>query len=146
MSLPTQARMFAGRLDVAPLAGVFFLLVIFLLLLTHLAPVPGVTVKLPEAGLPEGAVGPDWLVVVMDDEGRLYFNQQITTAARLQEDLVRRLKAADTRLPLVLQAGASVRLQALVSFYALCRQIGIEEVKLQTRPPALTPGGLAPPP
>ena len=141
MSLPTHARMFAGRLDAAPFIGVFFLLVIFLVLLTHLAPVPGVTVKLPEAGLPEGAVGPDWLVVVMDDAGRLYFNQQITTEARLIEDLVRRLKAADAPVPLVLQAGAGVRLQDLVSFYALCRQAGIEDVKLQTRPPTLTVGG-----
>lgn len=140
MSLPTHARMFAGRLDAAPFVGVFFLLVMFLLLLTHLAPVPGVAVKLPEAGLPERAVGPDWLVVVMDDAGRLYFNQQITTEARLREDLVGKLKGADAPGTVVLQAGASVRLQDVVSFYSLCRQAGIEDVKLQTRPPALTGG------
>lgn len=138
MSLPTQARMFAGRLDVAPFVCVFFLLLIFLLLLTHLAPVPGVAVKLPEAGLPEAALGPDGLVVVMDDEGRLYFNQQLKTETRLREELAQRARVGNARLPLVLQAGANVRLQALVSFYALCRQAGIEEVKLQTRPPTLS--------
>jgi biopolymer transport protein ExbD len=133
--------MFAGRLDVAPFAGVFFLLVILLLLLTHLAPVPGVTVRLPEANLPDGAIGPDWLVVVMDAEGRLYFNQQITTGARLRDDLAGRLRTADAPVPVVLQAAASARLEDLISFYALCRQAGIEDVKLQTRSDPLTPGG-----
>jgi len=143
MSLPTQARMFTGRLDVAPFACVFFLVLIFLLLLTHLAPVPGVSVTLPEASLPEAGVGPDWVVVVMDDEGRLYFDQQITTEERLREDLGRRLKAGRPAGPLVLQAGARVRLQDVVRFYALCRQAGIEEVKLQTRPPAFRAGRAA---
>ncbi len=132
--------MFTGRLDVAPFACVFFLLVIFLVLLSHLAPVPGIPVMLPEAQLPDDVPGPDGVVVILDAEGRLYFNQQITTAGRLSQELSRRLKAAGGPLPLVLQAGAGVRLQDLVSFYALCRQVGIHQVKLQTRPAPLSGG------
>ncbi|MCZ7637180.1 MAG: biopolymer transporter ExbD [Verrucomicrobia bacterium] len=135
MSLPTNARMFAGRLDVAPFASVFFLLLIFLLLMTHLAPVPGVPVDLPDAELPDAVAGPDWLVVVMDGAGRTYFNQQIITDERLREELTARLQSAGTALPLVLQADAGVPLEDLVRFYALCRSAGIGKVKLQTRAP-----------
>lgn len=140
MSLPTQARMFTGRLDVAPFACVFFLLLIFLLFLTHLVPVPGVGVRLPETSVLEVGSAPDWLVVVMDDEGRLYFNQQITSEERLREDLTRRVKGGPPPGLLVLQAGARVRLQDLVRFYALCRQAGVEEIKLQTRQPVFGSG------
>lgn len=143
MSLPTHARMFTGRLDVAPFACLFFLLVIFLVLLTHLAPVPGVTVSLPEARLTEVAVGPDWLVVVMDDGGRLYFSQQLVSPDRLREELRRQLTTPEAPRRLVLQASAEVELQKLVSFYALCREAGVEEVKLQTRSPVFEARGSA---
>jgi biopolymer transport protein ExbD len=127
--------MFAGRLDVAPFACVFFLLLIFLLLVTHLAPVPGVPVELPDAELPDAAMGPDWLVVVMDGAGRTYFNQQIITDDRLREELAARLLSAGVPMPLVLQADAGVPLEDLVRFYALCRSVGLGKVKLQTRAP-----------
>jgi biopolymer transport protein ExbD len=131
--------MFTGRLDVAPFACVFFLLVIFLLLLTHLAPLPGVPVTLPESETLEIPLGPDWLVVVVDDQGRFYFEQQMTSEVRLQADLVAKLRQAGAALPLVVQADAGVPLRDLVRLYGVCRRAGIASVKLQTRPPALAP-------
>lgn len=143
MSLPTNARMFAGRLDVAPFACVFFLLLIFLLLLTHLAPVPGVAVRVPEAERTDVAGAPDWLVVVMDSAGRVYFSQQLTTDERLLGELTAMRRRAGAPMPLVLQADAGVRLQDLVRFYALCRAAGIVNVKLQTRSPFSGPRPVA---
>ena len=48
MKFPRNARIFRGRLDVAPFAAVFFLLATFLLL-GSLVYTPGVRLELPEA-------------------------------------------------------------------------------------------------
>ena len=48
MKFPRNARMFKGHLDAAPLASVFFCLLIFVLL-ASLIYTPGVRIELPEA-------------------------------------------------------------------------------------------------
>ncbi len=129
-----QHQWFTGTADFAPVGSVFLLVLIFFLLQSHLAPVPGVPVELPmiESGLP--AFGPDCQVVVVDREGRLFYRQQLITDAAL----VRQLSDFNTRPSeqalLVIQADRSLRLERLAEVYALCRQAGITHLKLQTRP------------
>ena len=50
MKFPRQAKIFRGQLDVAPFAGVFFLLAIFLLLHSSLVLPTGVQLQLPDSG------------------------------------------------------------------------------------------------
>lgn len=135
-SLPPRLE---GKLDVAPPACVFFLLVMFLALSSHLAPTPGVRVVLPEAGLPVLTAVGDMLVVVLDREGRLFYDQQITTEERLERDLVRRAMGSSSGVELVLQADRDVRLEQLARLYALCLRAGVTNLKIQTRPERLLP-------
>lgn len=145
-----QVRWFSGQLDVAAFACVFFLLVIFLVLLTHLAPVPGVRIDLPEAALTEPPSGVDWLVVVADKEGRLFFNQQVISeadlAGALADALAARTTGGTSNVELVLQADTEVSLGQLARFYALSRQAGLTRLKLQTRPsrPLVPPAQASP--
>jgi biopolymer transport protein ExbD len=132
--------MFTGQLDAASFACVLFLLLIFLVLSTQFAPTPGVLVKLPPVEVPDASSAPDWLVVAVDREGRLYFNQQVTTAEKLTADLAEKIRVAGRPVPLVLQADAEVQNAELIRLYALCRRLGINEVKLQTRPGLFDPG------
>ena len=56
MRFPHNTKIFRGQLDAAPFLGVFFLLLIFLLLNSSLVFTPGVEIQLPEtANVP----GPD---------------------------------------------------------------------------------------
>lgn len=135
MHLPLRARMYVGHFDMAPFACVFFLVLIFLLLQTQLAPVPGVRVRLPEVSLVDDTPVVDGLVVVVDKENQLYFEQQITTEAKLQSDLEMKRGKLGGKVQVVLQADEEVQNRTLSRLFALCRKAGINEVKLQTRPP-----------
>lgn len=135
MHLPRHARMFAGQFDMAPFACVFFLVLMFLLLQTQLAPVPGVQVRLPKVSLVDDARAGDGLVVVVDKENRLYFEQQITTEEKLQSDLAAKREKLGGKVQVLFQADAEVQNRTLTRLFALCRRAGIDEIKLQTRPP-----------
>ncbi len=125
--------MFTGQLDMAPFACVFFLLLLFLLLQTQLAPVPGVPVRLPEVNLVDQARTGDALVVAVDKLNRLYFEQQITSEEKLEADLATKQAMLGGKVQVLLQADAEVQNRTLARLFALCRRAGVEEVKLQTR-------------
>ncbi|MBM3881504.1 MAG: hypothetical protein FJ387_17560 [Verrucomicrobia bacterium] len=144
MKFPRNVRLFTGQLDVAPFAAVFFLLVLFVLLQSSLAPTPGVRVQLPMATppAPPGTDAPA-LVVTVDRHEQLYFDHQVTDQARLRAQL--RLKVQQSREPLtlIIQADASVRHAAIVRVASVAGNAGIGQVLIKTRPPLFSEG--APP-
>lgn len=125
---------FSGVGDFAPVASVFFLLLIFLLLQSHLAPVPGVPVELPVVETVSPIPGPDSQVVVVDRAGRLFFRQQLTTDAALIRQLADEVARTQGQALLVIQADRDLNLGRLAEVYALCRRAGVNRLKLQTRP------------
>lgn len=135
MKFPRNARIFRGQLDVAPFAGVFFLLVIFLLLHSSLVFTPGVRIQLPEADGPAlpGLAKPS-AMVVMDLNGQLYYENQVIEELELRK----RLKAAVKKnrdLVLIIQADKSVRLDAFFRLSKWAGEIGIREVLMAARSP-----------
>ena len=58
MRLPRNVRIFRGQLDAAPFLGVFFILLMFILLHTSLVSHPGVEIQLPFSGELPGPDGP----------------------------------------------------------------------------------------
>src|SRR5260370_2859357 len=74
MKFNRNARIFKGQMDAAPVAAVFFLLLIFMLL-ASLVYTPGVPIHLPVA---DGLAGTDKRTVAVagDAKGRLYFQKQ----------------------------------------------------------------------
>ena len=136
MKHPRNLKPFTGRLDVAPFAGVFFLLVMFLLLQSPLAPLPGVRIQLPSVdsrSLP-GVANPA-VVVAVDRLGLIYFHQQAVTEAGLREKLTALRAAAGEPLTLVLKADEVVPQGTVVRLAAMARSVGIEEVVISTWPP-----------
>ena len=71
MRYPVSVKPFRGQLDVAAFAGVFLLLVVFLLL-TRLVYTPGVRLQLPAATDLPGTDRPT-VEVAVDSSGRYYF-------------------------------------------------------------------------
>ncbi len=132
MSLRPQDRLFGGRLDAAPFAGVFFCLLILLLVGQSLN-TPGVRIRLPAAaGLP-GAGGPT-IAVALDAAGRLYFDNQIIGADELRARLEAAVKKSSSPLTLVVQADRDADYGALVELTLLARTAGIREALLATLP------------
>ncbi|MCL5096619.1 MAG: biopolymer transporter ExbD [Candidatus Omnitrophica bacterium] len=136
MKFPRNARIFRGQLDAAPFAGVFFLLVIFLLLNSSLVFTPGVRIQLPEAdGQAMAGVAKPSTIVAMDLNGQLYYENQVIQESDLRQRLEKAVKIHHD-LALVVQADKAVRLEAFFRLSKLASEVGIGEVLLAGRPPA----------
>lgn len=136
MRFPRNNKIFRGQLDAAPFAGVFFLMLIFLLLNSSLVFTPGVPIRLPEADLLPGAANPT-VVVAVDAGGHFYFEHQITDENHLQEKLRGAVAKANAPLTLVVQAHGEVQYEVVVRLCLLAQTVGIKEAHLGTRPPTV---------
>jgi biopolymer transport protein ExbD len=150
---PRNTRIFRGQLDVAPYAGVFFLLVIFLLLNSSLVFVPGVPINLPQTETLPGLEGPA-VVVAVDETGRFYFDNQLVQESSLVEKLrkamvaltqsaahdqktVARKGEAGESVTLVVKADAKVEFKVLARLWLLAREAGITNLLQATSRPLI---------
>ena len=144
MKFPRNARIFQARLDAAPFAAVFFLLVLFLML-SSLIYTPGVPVPIDQPAardLPgtKKAV----VAVAIDANGRLFFENRSIAEADLRVHLLRAVKNSHEPLDLVVHADKAVTYERLVRLYLLARDAGIHQEFLATLPrpePTLTEPG-----
>jgi len=141
MKFPRNARIFRGQLDAAPLAGVFFLLVLFVLL-ASLVYTPGVRVRLPEGGDLPGT-GHRTIAVALDATGQLYFENQLILPEPLKSRLQAAVKQSAEPLTLVVQADRAVTYELLANLTLLAREAGIREALFAMLPRTFDapPGG-----
>ena len=144
MKFSRNARIFRGHLDAAPLAGVFFLLVMFLALSSNLVFTPGISVNLPQGGDLPGTDKPT-VVVAVDAGGLLYFENQIVTEKQLRERLSNAVRKSPEPLTLVVQNDKEVKVDVLVRVSLLAAQAGIKEALVATRPPTFSTSTVLPP-
>jgi biopolymer transport protein ExbD len=137
MKFPRNARIFRGRLDVAPFAAVFFLVAIFLLL-ASLVYTPGVHLELPLASDLPGTDRAS-VAVAVDENGRLYYQNQLITDQQFTTSLRHVVSNSPEPLTLVVQADRAVRYERLVAVTMLAREAGIRSAWLATLPRALGP-------
>jgi biopolymer transport protein ExbD len=138
MKFARNARPFRGQLDAAPFAGVFFCLVL-LLLLGMLVYTPGVRLQLPEAAGVPGTTGPS-IWVALDSQGQFYFKNQNFDRAALKASLEDAVKKSSEPLTLVVQADKSVSYDRLMDLALLARAAGIKNALLAVLPRTLDAG------
>lgn len=134
MKFPRTAKIFRGRPEAAPYAGVFFLLLLFVLL-SSLVYTPGVKITLPgfpDADLP-GTDQPT-VAVAVDPYGRFYYKNQQLPAADLRAKLTLAVKEAPAPLTLLVRADKAVKYETLLQLSLLARDAGIKTALLATRP------------
>ncbi len=134
MRFPRNTKVFRGQLDAAPFAGVFFLLLIFLLLNSSMVFTPGVPIQLPEA-VNLSATTNQTLVVAVDQGGQLFFENQVIRHDQLKERLQSAVTEARQPLTLVVRADKKVELKELMPLWLLARAAGIKDIIQATRPP-----------
>lgn len=135
MRFPRQAKIFRGQLDVAPFAGVFFLLAIFLLLHSSLVLPTGVQLQLPDSGDWPGNDAPT-VTVAIDANELFYFENQVITEKDLRARLAELRKQATEPLTLVVLADKSVSFDTLMRLQRLAHAAGITSAVLAGHPPA----------
>lgn len=140
MRFPHNAKIFRGQLDVAPFAGVFFLLVLFLLLQSGLVFTPGVPVELElptTIDLP--GVATSTVALAVDEDGVVYYRSQVMGREQLSEQLRREVIRHRQPLTLVIQADRQTRHETLVQLAVLARNAGIQRALLAVRPSVVPP-------
>ena len=136
MRYPRNAKIFRGQLDAAPFAGVFFCLLLFILLASNLVYTPGVKINLAQAGELPGVANAS-LVVAVSANGAYHFRNRSITEGKLKEELrgaVLASKSANEKLVLVALLDEAVNSQALVQLAEIAREAGITEMLQATRP------------
>ena len=140
MKYPRNAKPFTGQLDVAPFAGVFFLLVLMLLLHTYMVPPSGISIDLPIADVSDSEGAHPSLVVTVDRAEQFYFDHQVIRESDLRVRLAANAHLSPQPLTLLVQGDESVGHAAIVRLAALARGAGIRKVVIATRP-SLFPEG-----
>lgn len=132
MKFRRNARPLNRVLDAAPVAAVFFLIVIFVML-GSLVYTPGVHIQLPVAdGLP-GTDHPP-VTVAVDASNRLYYANQRVSESELKSRLAAVVARSREPVTLVVLADKNVTIDFLMRLELLARDAGIHDAHLASRP------------
>lgn len=124
----------SSQVDLIPMIDIVFQLILFFLVSTTFALLPGISVNLPNS---ETAQGEDvaLLVITATDDGRLWLNEQETTLSALETALAEFDTGGIPRLeyPVQLQADALVTNGTIVNIFDVLRKNGFSAVNLRTK-------------
>ena len=120
-------------LDLIPMIDIVFQLILFFLVSTTFALLPGITVQLPESSTAEGGETRG-LIITLSADGGIWFNDEAVTLEELHQELL----AFDTesvpreQYPIQLEADALVTNGTIVQLFDLLRKNGFSAVNLRT--------------
>lgn len=122
-----------SQVDLVPMIDIVFQLVLFFLVSTTFALLPGISVKLPDSETAQGESVAS-LVITASDDGRLWLNEQETTLSGLGAALGEFDTGGIPRLeyPVQLQADFLVTNGTIVSIFDALRKNGFSAVNLRT--------------
>lgn len=120
-----------GKLEIAPLIDVVFLLLIFFMLTSSFVKEPAIDIKIPKA-ITGQILQEKSAVITIDSKGAVYLDGREVEA----DDLKDRLKelAADEK-SLRIRADEKTRIGKVVEVWDLCREVGIAQVSIATTTP-----------
>lgn len=130
MRLKRHAELAKGRIDLAPLVDVVFLLIIFFMLTSSFVRQPGIMVRLPKAITSE-ALEERNVIITITAEGEIFLDEEPITINELSSKLV---EAAKAERYLLIKADQKASLGRVVEVWDLCRKNGISQVSIATKP------------
>ncbi|MFH1552183.1 MAG: biopolymer transporter ExbD [Candidatus Omnitrophota bacterium] len=117
-----------GRLDIAPLIDVVFLLLIFFMLTSSFIFQPGIRVNLPRAVTSE-VLHKELLIVTITEDNEVFINERPVSG----DELVSRITiAARDEQPLLIKADKKVYLGKVVEIWDICRQVDVKQINIAT--------------
>lgn len=133
MKFQRNVRISRGQLDVTPFAGMFFCLLIFVML-ASLVYTPGVRITLPTSDQTLSGVAGPTVSVALASNGQLFCRNQLVTESNLVEYLTAERQHQKEPLTMVLQADKDVTLQQLNHLRDIAASAGIVQVLQQILP------------
>ena len=117
-----------GRLDIAPLIDVVFLLLIFFMLTSSYIFQPGIRVDLPRAVTSE-VLHRELLVITVNAANEVYMNERPVS----DDELVSRITlSAREGQPILIKADKEAYLGKVIEIWDICRQVNVRQINIAT--------------
>lgn len=119
------------EINVVPMLDLAWnLLLVFMIVVT--ASVQGITVNLPKASAAAGKVKSTTKAITVTSDGTIYLDSYAVTMAEL-EDRLRRYKASDPNLPVVVRGDEKIAYQKVIEILDLLQRLEITQLALVTQ-------------
>ena len=133
MKFKTKREGIRSNVDMTPMIDIVFQLILFFLVSTTFATLPGIKLNLPQSHTAESTslMG---ITITADDSGALYFNDKEVSMAGLGEELL----SFDTgttkkeEFPVSLEADSEVTNGTIVKIFDVIRESGYCVINLRT--------------
>ncbi len=133
MKLKTKREGIRSNVDMTPMIDIVFQLILFFLVSTTFATLPGIKLNLPQSHTSESTslMG---ITITADDSGALFFNDKEVSMATLGEELL----SFDTgttkkeEFPVSLEADSEVTNGTIVKIFDVIRESGYCVINLRT--------------
>ena len=133
MKLKTKRERIRSNVDMTPMIDIVFQLILFFLVSTTFATLPGIKLNLPQSHTAESTslMG---ITITADDSGALYFNDKEVSMAGLGEELLT-FDTGTTKkeeFPVSLEADSEVTNGTIVKIFDVIRESGYCVINLRT--------------
>ncbi|MCK9169569.1 MAG: biopolymer transporter ExbD [Treponema sp.] len=134
MQLHAHRRAAASNIDMTPMIDVVFQLILFFLVSTTFAVMPGISLNLPASSTAQ-STATSGIIITADKNDGLWFNDKKVTFKTLGDELA----AYDTKnkkkdeIPITLEADSEVTNGTIVQIFDVIRGNGYSAVDLRTK-------------
>ena len=133
MRLRSKRAGIRSNVDMTPMIDIVFQLILFFLVSTTFAILPGIKLKLPTSHTSEGTAL-QGITITADADGLMFFNDKEVTMETLGSELMS-FDTGDTKkedFPVSLEADSEVTNGTIVSIFDVIRESGYAVINLRT--------------
>ncbi len=134
MRLKSRRNRINSNVDMTPMIDIVFQLIVFFLVSTTFAVVPGIKLNLPQSRTAEGT-SVQGITIYAEKNGVMFFNDTEVSMETLGEQL-RLFDTGDTKkeeFPVSLEADSEVTNGTIVKIFDVIRQSGFSLINLRTK-------------
>lgn len=133
MRLKTKRGQIQSNVDMTPMIDIVFQLILFFLVSTTFAVLPGIKLNLPTSHTAEGTsvLG---ITIAIDENGKMFFNDEQIEYDELASCLANydTAKVPKEEFPVSLEADAEVKNGMIVQIFDVIRENGFSVINLRT--------------
>lgn len=133
MRLRARRKNIHATVDMTPMIDVVFQLIIFFLVSTTFAVLPGINLNLPESSTAESTSNLG-ITITCEKNGNLYFNDKKVSFKSLGDELAKfdTKKTKKAEFPITIEADDLVTNGTIVKLFYVIRQNGYASINLRT--------------
>lgn len=133
MRIKSRRSRLQPNVDMTPMIDIVFQLILFFLVSTTFAILPGIKLNLPQSKTAQGA-SVQGITITADEDGLLFFNDKLVNYDELKSELIM-FDTEDIKkeeFPISLEADTEVKNGTIVKIFDVIRESGYSAINLRT--------------